>query len=191
MNLIPNFLVYDNFYNNVDAVREYALSLPFTVTGNFPGARTTAMSGANFDNCRSMIEQLMYRKINFWPSEYNTSFQFTTQDATTWIHHDETMWAGVLYLTPDAPADSGTAIYRNNETGIFCWDTANASTDYNNDSALISDYTRWTPTIQAANVYNRLIIYRGELYHSSVLAGFGNNQFDGRLSQTFFFNTEL
>ena len=73
MNPIPNFLVYDNFYNNVDAVREYALSLPFTVTGNFPGARTTAMSGENFDNCRSMIEQLMYRKINPGCNHMDTS----------------------------------------------------------------------------------------------------------------------
>ena len=39
------------------------------------------------------------------------------------------------------------------------------------------------------NKYNRIVLYRGNLYHAS-LDYFGNNYQNGRLFQTFFFNTE-
>ncbi len=31
-------------------------------------------------------------------------------------------WAAVLYLTPNAPAESGTGIYRHKASGIYQWD---------------------------------------------------------------------
>ena len=55
---------------------------------------------------------------------------------------------------------------------------------------LFTVITKWTPIVQVANIFNRLIMYRGEYYHRSVRPGFGKNQFDGRLFQTFFFNVE-
>ena len=35
-----SLIVIDNFYDNIDEVREFALYLPFDVFGNYPGART-------------------------------------------------------------------------------------------------------------------------------------------------------
>ena len=52
------------------------------------------------------------------------------------------------------------------------------------------DYTKWEMTDRLANVYNRLVIYRGDYFHAS-LDYFGRDQYDGRLFQTFFFNTEM
>ena len=43
----------------------------------------------------------------------------------------------------------------------------------------------------AGNVYNRLVLYRGkELYHSSILPGFGDTLETSRLTQTFFFDVK-
>ena len=33
-----NIIIVDDFYNNPDQVREFALSQEFDVTGNYPGA---------------------------------------------------------------------------------------------------------------------------------------------------------
>ena len=33
-------LITDQFYNDVDAVREFALQQDFSITGNYPGNRT-------------------------------------------------------------------------------------------------------------------------------------------------------
>ena len=37
-----NFIVIDNFYDNVDEVRQYALELDFQTKGNYPALTTTA-----------------------------------------------------------------------------------------------------------------------------------------------------
>jgi hypothetical protein len=51
------------------------------------------------------------------------------------------------------------------------------------------DLTKWDMVDRIGNVYNRLIMYRGDLFHVS-LDYFGRGLEDGRLFQTFFFNTE-
>ena len=53
-----------------------------------------------------------------------------------------------------------------------------------------NDYTKWEMTDYVSNKYNRLVLYRGNMYHASV-DYFGNTLQDGRLFQTFFFNTEF
>jgi len=187
--MLPTFMVFDNFYSNPYDVRNYALSLPFNVTGNFPGARTGVLKGDNFKNAKTMFEGILKKKIVWWPEEYNTSFQYTTEESKTWIHYDPTNWAAVLYLTPDAPLDSGTAIYMHNESKIFMLDRKNPKTDLNG-SQDVNDLSKWTPITQVANIFNRLVLSRGEYYHRSVRPGFGKNQYNGRLFQTFFFNIE-
>lgn len=185
----PCFLVFDNFYNNVDQVREYALDLNFNIEGNYPGLRTDPENLKQHNYLKTFFEEnILHKKIEYWPTEYNTSYQYTTQDSETWIHHDDTEWAGVLYLTPNAPLESGTAIYRHRETGIYSWDEKD-EIDYNK-SEEARDLLKWQQIAFSANIYNRLVLYRGSLYHRSVLPGFGSTKEDGRLFQTFFFNTE-
>ena len=92
-----------------------------------------------------------------------------------------------MYLTPDAPLDSGTAIYMHNETKIYMLDRNDPKTDLNQYGR---DLTQWTPIAKVSNIFNRLVVYRGNYYHRSVKPGFGQNQHNGRLFQTFFFNTE-
>ena len=179
------FKIIDNFYNNPDQVRDYALSLEFNVTGNYPGARTEPLQGDNFTNAMAFMQDAVGKPITFFPSEYNTAFQYTTEDSRTWVHHDSTDWAAVLYLTPDAPLDSGTAIYKHKHTGIYRH-TEDASVDFNDYH---SDPDDWEVIAQSMNMYNRLVIYDGMYYHRSVRPGFGQDKYNGRLFQTFFFNT--
>lgn len=49
--------------------------------------------------------------------------------------------------------------------------------------------TKWELVDNLANVYNRLVLYRGDHFHMS-MDYFGQDRYDGRLFQTFFFNTE-
>ena len=52
------------------------------------------------------------------------------------------------------------------------------------------DYDKWEMIDQVSNKYNRLIMYRGNMFHQS-LDYFGDTMYNGRLFQTFFFNTEI
>lgn len=189
--MTPSLMIFDNFYGNPEQVRNFALSLPFTVSGNYPGIRTDVMSGVHNSNAKTLFEDILRKKITWWPEQYNTAFQYTTSKDSTWIHHDPTNWAAVLYLTPDAPLDSGTAIYRNKKSKISMYDPGIPSTDYNNNTEEITDLNRWEPIIQVSNIFNRLVMYRGEYYHRSMLPGFGDSVYNGRLFQTFFFNAEV
>jgi hypothetical protein len=189
MTYFPSVMIFDGFYSNPMDVRNFALSQEFNVTGNYPGNRTEVLQGEHNINAKSIFESILRRKIVWWPKQYNTSFQYTTSFDKTWIHYDPTNWAAVLYLTPDAPLESGTAIYRNKESKIFMVDRKNPKTDYNNNQD-INDMDKWEPIVQVSNIFNRLVMYRGEYYHRSMMPGFGEDKFNGRLFQTFFFNTE-
>ena len=52
------------------------------------------------------------------------------------------------------------------------------------------DMTKWELVDRLANKYNRLVLYRAYHFHMS-LDYFGQDLYDGRLFQTFFFNTEV
>lgn len=180
MNL--ELLIIDNFYENPDSVRNYALSQDFSVKGNYPGSRTKPYLP---DDVKSCIEYWMAfaGPVTHWFEDqgYTGAFQLATAQDRTWIHADHhNVWAGVCYLTPDAPFTGGTALYRHKETGEF------RRTNKDHDGY---DYTKWDQFDRIGNKYNRLIIYRGDLFHAS-LDYFGNSKETGRLFQTFFFNTE-
>ena len=188
-NMHVNLIVVDNFYNDVDSVRELALSQEFSVRGNYPGLRTKSFLT---DSTKEVINSLvLYASggVTDWllgenNDEYTGAFQLCTALDRTWIHSDyNNMWSGVCYLTPNAPLSSGTAFYRHKKTGNT---KSIGITDFGEDS---QDYTKWEIVDKVSNVYNRLILFRGNLFHSS-LDYFGSNLQNGRLFQTFFFNTK-
>jgi hypothetical protein len=81
-------------------------------------------------------------------------------------------WAGLIYLSPEAPVDGGLKLWRNRETSRnFDWMTPREN---------------WEQVDDVGNVFNRVILARGDLPHSGA-AGWGEGLEDGRLFQTFFF----
>lgn len=175
-------IIVDDFYTDPDRVRNFALSQPFDVKGNYPGARTKPYWTPDV---KAAIEYWMpwAGKITYGFEEqgYTGAFQLATARDRTWIHSDHNnMWAGVCYLTPDAPHTGGTGLFRYK-------DTKEHGGVHNNYDGY--DYTKWDLFDRIGNRYNRLILYRGDLFHAS-LDYFGHDLHTGRLFQTFFFNTE-
>jgi LPS sulfotransferase NodH len=81
-------------------------------------------------------------------------------------------WAGLLYLSPDAPLSGGLKLWRNrNPENTFDWMTPSDN---------------WELVDDIGNIPNRLILARGNIPHSGA-AGWGSTLDDGRLYQTFFF----
>lgn len=183
------FIIKDGFYSDPMSVRANALAMDFNTSGNYPGFRTDTLTHDMdyFWNMKSVFSELVGEEITYWPDQYNTSYQYTTTDSTTWTHHDATTWAAVIYLTPDAPKEAGTAIYRNKQSGIYRYEPESLEPDYNEVPHKEED---WEILDQASNVFNRLVLYHGNLYHRSVVAGFGDSKYNGRLFQTFFFSTK-
>lgn len=186
-------LIVDDFYSNVDDVRNFALQQDFSVSGNYPGRRTASFIT---DSAKELIQDIIRPfagKVTWWGDDYTGSFQYTTASDRSWIHSDHTTnWAGVLYLTPDAPISAGTGLFKLKENGLRSWKNSD-HTEEENRNALHNrysqDYTKWEMVDKVGNVYNRLVLYRGDLFHVS-LDYFGDTKENGRLFQLFFFNTE-
>ncbi len=197
-----NLMVIDNFYINAKETRDYILSQEFKVRGNYPGQRTTSRATQHL---KEMIEgyiQHFAGKIIDWPmpsssdndgrnnnDTYNGAFQYTTSRDRTWIHNDGwNNWAGVLYLTPNAPVNSGTGIYRFKD-GTRTVDEAEARGNKKIIDENSQDYTKWELVDKVGNVFNRLVLFNSKQYHAS-MDYFGTNKENGRLFQVFFFSTE-
>ena len=157
-----NTVIVDNFLDKPDVVRSSALSLEFTGTGPFPGLRSNRVDYDYEKYIKEKIETVLNCKIKEFVQD-SFRFQICFENTETWVHKDETDWAGVLYLTPDAPYEAGTGIYEEKKG-------------------------EWELVTAIGNVYNRLALYNGRLFHRSILPGFGNNNETGRLTQVFFFN---
>ena len=182
-------LVVDDFYENPYDVREFALSQEFNVSGNFPNLRTEPDTNPSLRETLQNIVRSHGGAINYWPDGYNGAYQFTTSRDRSWIHSDTgTMWAAVCYLTPNAPFESGTGLYRHKETGLYSpIEDEKIMKIINEDS---QDMTKWEELDVVGNVYNRLVMYRGNRFHCS-RNYFGQDKYTGRLFQTFFFSTEF
>ena len=177
-------LVLDGFYDKPDEIRAIALSDDYSVTGNYPGKRTMpnleVVSGL-----RTHVESIMSATISIFTAEYNGAYQYCVESDRTWVHADtNNLWSGVVFLSPDPPLNSGTVFYKNKETGKRYWDTKDGpfSEDVGND------LDKWVETDYVANVYNRCVFWRGNLWHSAKTPYFGKSLKDARLFQTFFFD---
>ena len=190
-----NTLIVDDFYQNVDEVRDFVLNQEFDVRGNYPGQRTKSFANDHLKEHLNTLIRPFAGEITYWSDdEYNGAYQYTTQYERSWIHADSTTtWAALVYLTPDAPISGGTGLFRHKRTGL---ESAPILPTGERDDKLLDsiyvdsqDLTKWDMTDRLANKYNRLVMYRGDLFHMS-LDYFGTNKENGRLFQTFFFSTE-
>ena len=209
-----SLIVIDDFYDDVDSVRKFALEQSFHRYGNYPGGRTK-----NFfeDGLKNKIQSILLPfagKVDNWydisEDSYSGSFQLTTSQHKSWVHTDRRgNWGGVLYLTPNALPSGGTGFFRSKidcsltETPNFldCVNKEIINSRYKAmqlgdfDSGLEDpnkiwyDLDKWEKLTEVSNVYNRLILFRSNQWHSS-LEYFGENANNGRLTQVFFIKTE-
>jgi hypothetical protein len=192
-------IIIDNFYNNAMETRNYILTQEFKVRGNYPGQRTHSFANSHLkDIIQDYITPFGGKIIEFpMPDEtnvddnniYNGAFQYTTSRDRSWIHVDGfNNWAGVLYMTPDAPLSSGTGFYRYKDGTTYEADLKIMDNKEEID-AFCQDLTKWEQVDRVGNLFNRLVLFNSKRYHMS-LDYFGNSKENGRLFQVFFFSTE-
>ena len=186
--------ITDNFYEDPDAVRDYALSRPFMEGGfgrGFIGRRTEEQY--LFPGLKERFEEIMGRKITAWETHgMNGRFQVCWSGEALVYHCDSQKWGGMLYLSPGAPYQCGTTLYAHKQTRARTyydegWDAAWDPNVYPGDCHL--DGSHFEPVDVAGNVYNRLMIFDASAIHSASMY-FGTTLETGRLWQMFFFDTE-
>jgi len=192
-NKIPIAIIVENFYEDADEVRKFALSQDFGLSGNYPGRRTKSFTNEDIKN---FLQDCVYPfggKLTYFnmdgddPHNANGAFQYTLSFDKSWMHTDDyTNWAGLVYLTPGAPISAGTGLFRYESGERWAGENLEDRIDFGNIS---QDKTKWEQLDNFGNIYNRLIIFNSKHYHTS-LDYFGSDVENGRLFQVFFFSTE-
>lgn len=176
--------IVDNFYKDPNTVRDIALSMQFVEDLRYyKGLRSTQFYRSQ--EIKKFFESIIGEPIVSWDNHgYNGCFQITTAENPQVYHCDLQKWAAMIYLTPNAPYDSGTRLHVHKETGL------NHGTQPNIGDAFTGgfyDSTKFDTIANACNVFNRLVIMDARNIHSAGTY-FGNSKETGRLVQLFFFD---
>jgi hypothetical protein len=188
-------ITVDNFYQNPDFVRNYAINnLDFNNSNYHKGKRSTTRF--ILDGTKEKFEQIIGRKIINWNHEKyaNGIFQYCTADDPIVYHVDSQTYAAMVFLTKDAPFESGTSFYSSKFTGRSRFDDplldaeAYEKTFKGKNSKLnFYDSTQFTKIDEIGNVYNRLVLFDSKTIHAASKY-FGDSIENARFFHLFFFD---
>jgi hypothetical protein len=122
---------------------------------------------------------------DWWNGAFHLQFENWGRNRAAIHHHykegdvSPRGWSGVVYLSPDAPPDAGTSIWRERSTGL-CVASKGAKFDAHEEN--------FERVFTVENRFNRLVIFRENVLHR-LERGFGTSPQDARLVQTFFFHS--
>ena len=158
-------IVIDEFLDNVDDIRKEALLLPYIKSPEdskgWKGYRCLEQNQLTTDLGKIVKESLIKIDPKFNDSDFRFYFHYTVSTDNqnkNMIHKDDRSdYAGVLYLTPEPPSNSGTSFYNDRGSEFYYLE----------------------------NIYNRLVIYPSNEWHS-LKESFGDDINNARLTFTFF-----
>ena len=177
--------VVDNFYSNPDEVRNFALKQDYVEDLRYYKGNRSAQRYLNND-IKLAFEDIIGRKINVWEQHgMNGKFQYCTPEDQLVYHHDEQNWAAVLYLTPNAPYNTGTCLYAHKESRIRHADEPGC--DNICFTGGFYDDTKFDLVDVVGNIYNRVVIFDSRCIHAAQKY-FGQTIQDSRLFHLFFFD---
>jgi hypothetical protein len=182
--------VVDNFYEDIDAVRDFALQQYYFDDGGYLGMRTRKQFF--FEGVKERFESIIGKTITSWEDQaMNGRFQTCVAGTPLVYHCDEQQWAAMVYLTPDAPPECGTSFYRHKKTKIrHVEELGQQNLDLTaifNQKTFV-DKTPYELVDTVGNVYNRLVIFDGRMIHAAS-EYFGSDIPSSRLFHMYFFNT--
>ena len=180
----PSFVVVDNFYKNPDKMREFALKQNFVENPKYHKGKRAIDSSFRFPELKIQFESILGKQITNWDMyEVNGCFQYCIAEDKAVYHCDLQTYAGIIYLTPDAPPQAGTSFYRSKHTKKMKLEE--------DDDIVFStgnyDSTQFELVDTVGNLYNRLILFDAKMFHAAPVY-FGNQLKNGRLFQLFFFD---
>ena len=180
----PRMFIVDDYYANPDEVRNYALNnVEYEQDLRwYKGFRSKGVYRPA--GMKESFEHIMGQRIIDFESGYNGVFQIMYGSDPQVYHYDTQRWAAMIYLTPNAPIQSGTRLHKSRRNGTRHRDEPFADDAFRGD---FYDSTQFDVADSAANIYNRLVIMDAGSFHS---AGpyFGNDYESGRLTHLFFFD---
>lgn len=198
--------VVDDFLENPEIVKAWADSLDYfpPSDGAWPGTRSAHIA----DYCNNTYTNIVLKLLALFydldvchVSWDNIEMEFqkvepfapTQNDPRNsgWIHEDDTIFSGVIYLNKDFPPGTGTSIYAKNPDYEYIPQELKfpfyRGEDVDKEAYiqnLYSNNSQYTETIRVENKFNRLILFEGGVSHG--VPSFWTNKNEPRLTLVFF-----
>lgn len=177
--------VVDNFYEDPYMVRDFALNTPFVEEKEWYKGHRSQHSFLT-PQIKRAFEDIVGFKITNWSEVHSQCGRFqycTPQDALVY-HYDDQTWAGMVYLTPDAPVDTGTSLFQHKRTKLRHADDPGADQCFKGG---FYDSTQFELVDTVGNIFNRLVLFDARCFHAANKY-FGQTKEDARLFHLFFFD---
>ena len=188
---MPNIIVIDNFYNDPDSVRDFAMTRNYVPRGEHGAVGHRTLEHYHFKGVREKFESILNSKtkegteLGGWDYQTNGVFQHCMAEDPFVIHADTQQWAAMVYLSPDAPVECGTSMYKHKETQLDRIDGEHWDIFKGN----FYDETPFELVDKIGNKYNRCVVMDCKAIHAAYKY-FGDSITNDRLFQIFFFDTE-
>jgi hypothetical protein len=199
LNLLPITIV-DDFFKDPDFIRAEALKLSFELTAPAPGLRAACPENITNIVAKKLFALLIDMNKHIVEGQLQLCFQLTTKEFEYgWVHSDvgENYFAGVIYLTPNAPLSGGTSMYKsvgnNLDLNLYAdlqcikhnFYTGKTDNLEQFKEARKKNNSLFYKTIEVSNIYNRLVMYPVNEFHSENIL-FGETREESRLTIVFF-----
>ena len=193
----------DNFYDDPDKVRDFALGLDYTPSedGRWPGKRSKEILEIDEEFMSKFCHKLMshYFDLQSTQLRWKISSQFQLIEPydkdigsiknTGWIHYDSAVLGGLIYLNKDTNRGSGTSLYEAIDPSKYDKDQIAKHKFYREGNAedyetLLNKHNEnFVETVKFSNRYNRLIGFDSAVPHRADNFTVNN---EPRLTQVFF-----
>lgn len=199
--LFPTTII-DNFFDDPYTVRKLALSTKFypNKDGRWPGARSDRIHNIDhelFEHTASKILSIFYNlddienyKLNLLFQHIVPQYERTNPLNRGFIHRDQFLLGGLIYLNEEYEDGIGTSIYTPKKSW-YCSTSHKMLSDnvndlkinsYKNKSEITDDEVkmwnkhkdRFNETITVQNVFNRCLLFDGSTFHG--VPNFGTKQ---------------
>lgn len=197
--------VVDDFLENPELLRAWAETLKFNPSdGAWPGSRTSPISVLSFDIFKTIVLKLNSLFYDLeqcyieW-DEIEMEFQMVEPFAPTkndprnagWIHEDDSIYSGVIYLNRDFSSGTGTSIYAKKPDFIqqgcdlkFPFYRGEEVDTEEYIQELKKNNDQYIESIRVENKFNRLILFEGGVPHG--VPTFWTDRNEPRLTLVFF-----
>lgn len=201
----PIVIVKDNFYKDPETVVSIAKSIKYieyephwyssALTTKYGKLIENKFDGYRYNdnNVIQLIENVINKKVDMdtwytggdmWNGAFHMKFENDNHKDLIHHHYKDNDcprgYSGVVYLNTQN-SNSGTKIWKQKCTGKITGNYGPFFSYYNSEN--------WELYKHIAPKYNRLVLFKGDVYHSGD-GGFGSTFDDCRLFQTFFFNVQ-
>lgn len=204
-----DIFVIDNFYKYPNILKQNYINKQFGIHNSIYKTWYYNPDLSNNIYILNLFEKILNITINktSWNLDTNNNsnghFQYITNINTPCIHSDDLSdFAAVVYLGDNLHSDNGTSFYQHIQSGLKILPTHEQMSRLSKKKINMLKYyeknhlwkegeppqfNKWKKYYQCKNIFNRAIIFNSKRFHCAE-KGYGDNKYNSRFFQTFFFN---